>query len=103
MKIPAAVLAALLLMAICSLAEARLSDSDDVATSQMPGTTPITCCFSYMQRPILRSLIKFAYMTSSQCATPAVILVTKKGREVCADPNASWVQAYLKYFSTLEN
>ncbi|KFP38621.1 C-C motif chemokine 3 [Chlamydotis macqueenii] len=91
MKIPAAALAALLLVAICSLAEARLS------------TTPITCCFSYMQRPILRSLIKFAYMTSSQCATPAVILVTKKGREVCADPNASWVQAYLKYFSTLEN
>ncbi|NXE23884.1 CCL3 protein, partial [Ardeotis kori] len=64
---------------------------------------PIACCFRYMQHPIPRSLIESAYTTTSRCAMPAVILVTKKGRELCADPEAAWVQAHLKYLSTLEN
>ncbi|NXX83025.1 CCL3 protein, partial [Urocolius indicus] len=63
-----------------------------------------TCCFSYQQRPIPRSLIISAYSTSSSCAKPGVILVTKrKKKELCADPQAPWVQAHLKHFETLRN
>lgn len=30
-------------------------------------------------------------------------LVTKKKKELCADPRAPWVQAHLKHFQTLKN
>uniref|UniRef100_A0A8C3CVL4 Chemokine interleukin-8-like domain-containing protein n=1 Tax=Cairina moschata TaxID=8855 RepID=A0A8C3CVL4_CAIMO len=56
------------------------------------------CCFSYQQRPIPRNLITSAYTTSRSCSQPGVILVTKKGREICVDPQAAWVKAHLKHF-----
>ncbi|NXG90221.1 CCL3 protein, partial [Stercorarius parasiticus] len=57
-----------------------------------------TCCFSYMHRPIPRRIIASTYTTSSRCPLPAVILITKNGREVCTDPQASWVKEHLKHF-----
>ncbi|NWS59173.1 CCL4 protein, partial [Chunga burmeisteri] len=90
MKVLAGALAALLLVAICSPAEAHLH------------TVSTVCCFSYTRRPIRRSLITSAYMTSSMCSQPAVILVTKRGRQLCTDPQETWVQAYLKHFQMLE-
>ncbi|NWX50641.1 CCL4 protein, partial [Steatornis caripensis] len=62
-----------------------------------------TCCFSYHQRPIPRSLITSAYITSSSCTQPAVILVTKKKKELCVDPQTPWVQAHLKHFQSLKH
>ncbi|KFP65703.1 C-C motif chemokine 4 [Cariama cristata] len=102
MKVLAGTLAALLLVAICSPAEAHLHDSGIAAFSQKPDTVFTVCCFSYTHRPIRRSLITSAYMTSSTCSQPAVILVTKKGRELCTNPQEPWVQAYLKHFQMLE-
>ncbi|NXJ91293.1 CCL3 protein, partial [Corythaixoides concolor] len=90
MKVSAAALATLLLVATCSPAEAHL------------GMVPTSCCFSYLQRPIRRSFITSAYRTSSMCSLPAVILVTKMGREVCVNPKARWVQAYLEDSQLLE-
>ncbi|NXW45301.1 CCL5 protein, partial [Nyctiprogne leucopyga] len=94
MKVPAATLAALLLLAICTPAEAQLDYSDNI---------PINCCFSYERRPIPRRLITSAYTTSSLCSQPAVILVTRKGRQLCVEPQAPWVQEYLKHFQMLKN
>ncbi|NWR62445.1 CCL3 protein, partial [Bucorvus abyssinicus] len=91
MKIPAATLAALLLVAMCQGAEAQLD------------SIPTSCCFSYVHRTIPRSVITSAYMTSSRCHMPGVILVTKKQMKVCADPQEPWVQRYLKYFQILKN
>ncbi|NXG84800.1 CCL3 protein, partial [Stercorarius parasiticus] len=92
MKVPAAALVALLLVATCSPSQAHLDG------------VPTTCCFSYQQRPVPRSLIASAYVTSSSCAQPGVILVTKKKKkQLCADPQAPWVQAHLKHFQTLQN
>ncbi|NXW20489.1 CCL3 protein, partial [Circaetus pectoralis] len=102
MQVPAAALATLLLMAICSPAEAHLADSSVAASSKMTGV-PTSCCFSYQQHRIPRSLITSAYMTSSKCIQPAVILVTKNGKMLCADPQAKWVQAYLEYFQMQES
>ncbi|NXQ96961.1 CCL3 protein, partial [Sagittarius serpentarius] len=90
MKVPAAALAALLLMAICSPAEAHLD------------ILPTACCFRYLHLPIQRKFITSAYMTSSRCTLPAVILVTKKGRRLCTDPQAPWVQAHLEHFQMRE-
>ncbi|NXX14342.1 CCL4 protein, partial [Podargus strigoides] len=62
----------------------------------------ITCCVKSMRIRIPRRLITSAYMTSSSCILPAVILVTKNGMKICADPKAPWVEAYLKHFETLK-
>ncbi|XP_009070796.1 PREDICTED: C-C motif chemokine 5-like [Acanthisitta chloris] len=91
MKVLAAALVALLLVATCSPSEAHL---DGVPTS---------CCSTYQQRPVPRSRIDFVYPTSSSCTNPGVILVTKRKKVVCVDPQASWVQEILKNFQTLKN
>ncbi|NXT02728.1 CCL3 protein, partial [Jacana jacana] len=91
MKVLAATLVALLLMATCSPSQAHLDG------------VPTACCFTYQQRPIPRALITSVYITSSSCTQPGAILVTKKKKELCADPRAPWVQAHLKHFKTLKN
>uniref|UniRef100_A0A8C3L3V4 Chemokine interleukin-8-like domain-containing protein n=1 Tax=Chrysolophus pictus TaxID=9089 RepID=A0A8C3L3V4_CHRPC len=91
MKGPAAILSALLLLALCSSAVAHL---DGLTT---------TCCISYVQRPIPRNVIASAYITSSKCRLPGVVLVTKKGKEVCANPEESWVQKRLELFQNEGN
>uniref|UniRef100_A0A8C4Y8P3 C-C motif chemokine n=1 Tax=Gopherus evgoodei TaxID=1825980 RepID=A0A8C4Y8P3_9SAUR len=58
---------------------------------------PISCCFSHTSRQIPRSMVVDYYDTSSKCSLPAVVFTTKKGREVCSDPNARWVQEYIKH------
>ncbi|NWI02291.1 CCL4 protein, partial [Tichodroma muraria] len=62
----------------------------------------ISCCFVYTSRPIPRSMIRSAYKTSTSCPMQAVVLVTRKGKEVCADPKAHWVQEYLEHLKLLE-
>ncbi|NXV00293.1 CCL4 protein, partial [Cettia cetti] len=95
MRVLAAALAVLLLVAICSLARA------DAGLSKNE-TKPISCCYTSISSPIPRSMIHSAYRTSSSCPAQAVVLVTKKGKKVCADPKARWVQKYLKRLELLE-
>ncbi|KAK4819097.1 hypothetical protein QYF61_025356 [Mycteria americana] len=73
MKVPAAALAALLLVAICSPTEAHRRDSGVAAPSQKTDIVPSLCCFTYSLRRIPRSFISSAYKTSSQCSQPAVM------------------------------
>ncbi|NXG45242.1 CCL4 protein, partial [Psilopogon haemacephalus] len=63
---------------------------------------PTTCCFTYQTRRVPSRLILSAYTTSSSCAQPGVILVTKK-KELCADPRQPWVQEQLRRFQPLRN
>ncbi|XP_074003728.1 C-C motif chemokine 5-like [Numenius arquata] len=93
MKVLAVALATLLLVVICSPAEAHLDDSN---------TIPTSCCFTLVRNPIPRRIVTSAYITSSMCSLPAVVLVTKKGRQLCADPQASWVKEHLKYLEMQE-
>ncbi|NXB21938.1 CCL3 protein, partial [Rhagologus leucostigma] len=102
MRVLTAILAVLLLVAICSLAEADLRISRRAALSQIQETNPITCCFSYISHRLSRRMIHSAYRTSNSCSEPAVVLVTRKGMKVCADPKARWVQEYLKHLELLE-
>ncbi|NXF16325.1 CCL3 protein, partial [Rhodinocichla rosea] len=96
MRVLAAALAVLFLVAICSLAEADPSVSSSAALPKKNDAGTTVCCFSYLSRPIPRRMISSAYMTSNICPRPAVILVTRKGKVLCADPSAHWVQEYLK-------
>ncbi|XP_032018469.1 C-C motif chemokine 3-like 1 [Hylobates moloch] len=67
--------------------------------SAVAADTPTACCFSYISRQIPQDVIADYFETSSQCSKPSVIFLTKRGRQVCADPSEEWVQ---KYVSDLE-
>ncbi|NWR48468.1 CCL3 protein, partial [Regulus satrapa] len=64
---------------------------------------PSTCCFSYHKQPIPRRLVSSVFETSSSCTQPGVIVVTKKKRQLCANPRVEWVQELLKDFQSLKN
>ncbi|NXQ41945.1 CCL3 protein, partial [Catharus fuscescens] len=71
--------------------------------SALTEKNPIDCCFKYISRPVPRRTIHSAYVTSPSCPMPAVVLVTRKGRNLCADPKAPWVQKYLRNLELPQN
>uniref|UniRef100_A0A8C3H9A9 C-C motif chemokine n=1 Tax=Chrysemys picta bellii TaxID=8478 RepID=A0A8C3H9A9_CHRPI len=54
-----------------------------------------TCCFSYISRQIPRRFVVDYFVTSSLCSQPAVVLITKRGRQICTNPEDAWVQQYV--------
>ncbi|NXE96671.1 CCL4 protein, partial [Menura novaehollandiae] len=54
------------------------------------------CCFTYAQHKLPQKLIVRHYVTGTSCPQSAIVFVTKKGRQVCADPNDTWVKSYLQ-------
>ncbi|XP_010133780.1 PREDICTED: C-C motif chemokine 4 homolog [Buceros rhinoceros silvestris] len=84
MKVSVAALA-ILIAAFCYQTSAAPIGSDP----------PTSCCFSYIPRQLPRNFVVEYYETSSQCSQPGVVFVTKKGREVCANPDQDWVQQYV--------
>uniref|UniRef100_A0A8C3DN30 Uncharacterized protein n=1 Tax=Corvus moneduloides TaxID=1196302 RepID=A0A8C3DN30_CORMO len=95
MRVLAVTLAVLLLVAICYLAEADLRISRRAATSQMQGR------FLFPGRDMIRS----AYMTSNSCPKPCrhPDALADAWTELCANPEARWVQEYLKHLEQPEN
>ncbi|XP_068005829.1 C-C motif chemokine 3-like 1 [Melanerpes formicivorus] len=93
MKALAAVLATLLLVAICSCT----TSSPQLDTA----FTATQCCFRHTKVIIRPRSIAYAYITSSSCPLPAVVVVTKSRQEVCVDPEALWVQKYLRNMEKL--
>ncbi|XP_015979081.1 C-C motif chemokine 5 [Rousettus aegyptiacus] len=88
MKVSAAALAVLLATAaFCTPSSASPYASD---------TTP--CCFAYISRPLPRAHLQEYFYTSSKCSIPAVVFVTRKNRQVCANPEKKWVREYINSF-----
>ncbi|KAM9118025.1 C-C motif chemokine 4 homolog [Pangshura tecta] len=85
MKVSMAALAVLFVAAFCSLASSAPIGSDP----------PTACCFTYTSRQIPRSLVVDYYDTNSMCSQMAIVFITKKRREVCANPKEDWVQEYV--------
>ncbi|XP_037019610.1 C-C motif chemokine 3-like [Artibeus jamaicensis] len=86
MKVSGAALAVLLcITALCS----------QVFSAPVGADTPTACCFSYASKPIPRKFIAKYFETSGLCSNPGIIFLTKRGREVCADPSEAWVQEYI--------
>uniref|UniRef100_A0A8C5T863 Chemokine interleukin-8-like domain-containing protein n=1 Tax=Malurus cyaneus samueli TaxID=2593467 RepID=A0A8C5T863_9PASS len=91
MRVLAASLTVLLLVTISSVSVGSHWAHLSAFTETIPA-----CCFTYVSHPIPFRTILSAYRTSNTCQQPAVVLVTKRRREICADPEAPWVQEYLK-------
>ncbi|XP_006154474.1 C-C motif chemokine 5 [Tupaia chinensis] len=85
MKTSAVVLVVILTAAaLCSPASASPYASD---------TTP--CCFAYISRPLPRTHLREYFYTSGKCSNPAVVFITRKNRQVCANPEKKWVREYI--------
>uniref|UniRef100_A0A8W4F7B7 C-C motif chemokine n=1 Tax=Sus scrofa TaxID=9823 RepID=A0A8W4F7B7_PIG len=72
-----------------------MTQAHSVPSSTVGADTPTACCFSYTSRQLPRKFVADYFETSSQCSKPGVIFQTKKGREVCANPEDAWVQEYI--------
>ncbi|NWS77636.1 CCL5 protein, partial [Crotophaga sulcirostris] len=59
------------------------------------GADTTVCCFSYTLRKLPQSHVKDYFYTSSKCPQPAVVFITRKDRQVCANPDARWVKEYV--------
>ncbi|XP_058415314.1 C-C motif chemokine 16-like isoform X2 [Diceros bicornis minor] len=55
----------------------------------------LTCCMKYHEKVLPRKLV-VGYRRALNCYLPAIIFVTKKNREICANPNDKWVQEYIE-------
>ncbi|NXW79972.1 CCL3 protein, partial [Hirundo rustica] len=64
---------------------------------------PSTCCFSYQKQPIHWRRVSSVFDTSSSCSRPGVIVVTKKKKVLCANPQEKWVQELRKHLQSPEN
>ncbi|XP_019492173.1 PREDICTED: regakine-1-like [Hipposideros armiger] len=61
-----------------------------------PDNNMARCCFSYISRMVPFRVVKGYHRTGTQCPKPAVIFLTKRGQEICANPSKAWVQRYIK-------
>ncbi|NXQ74177.1 C-C motif chemokine 5-like [Molothrus aeneus] len=59
------------------------------------GSDMALCCFSYISRKLPQSHVQEYFYTSSKCSQPAVVFVTRKKREICANPDSRWVKEYV--------
>ncbi|NXE49609.1 CCL5 protein, partial [Casuarius casuarius] len=55
------------------------------------------CCFMYTLQKLSRKYVKEYFYTTSRCQQPAVVFITRKNHQVCADPNASWVKELVNF------
>ncbi|KAM5308995.1 C-C motif chemokine 8-like [Glossophaga mutica] len=80
-----------LLLAAAALSSLVLAQPDSVSS-------PVTCCYGVSSKKIpLRNLKNYTRVTNIQCPQEAVIFLSKRDKEVCADPKDKWVQDSIKY------
>ncbi|XP_041950368.1 C-C motif chemokine 4 homolog [Alosa sapidissima] len=80
MKLSCVVTVAVLVLALCSQGQSQ------------PAAGPDKCCFNYYGKTIPVRAIKEYKVTHPSCPKRAVILITMKGKELCANPEAKQVQ-----------
>ncbi|NWR19820.1 CCL5 protein, partial [Emberiza fucata] len=59
------------------------------------GSDMALCCFRYISQKLPQSHVQEYFYTSSKCSQPAVVFVTRKKLEICANPDARWVKEYM--------
>uniref|UniRef100_A0A8B9V6E1 C-C motif chemokine n=1 Tax=Anas zonorhyncha TaxID=75864 RepID=A0A8B9V6E1_9AVES len=79
--------AALSILLLAGLFSQAFSDSSDTTI----------CCFSYTSQKLPQSHVKDYFYTSSKCPQPAVVFITRRTRQVCANPDARWVKEYVNF------
>ncbi|XP_035889972.1 eotaxin-like isoform X3 [Phyllostomus discolor] len=59
------------------------------------------CCINMANRKIsVQKLESYRTLTNSRCPQEAVIFLSKKNKEICADPKEKWVQDSVKYLDS---
>ncbi|XP_051039123.1 C-C motif chemokine 16 [Phodopus roborovskii] len=53
------------------------------------------CCHKYYEKELPKRRVS-GYKEALNCHLPAIIFVTKKNVEVCANPKEEWVKEYIK-------
>lgn len=53
------------------------------------------CCHKYYEKELPKKRVA-GYKEALNCHLPAIIFVTKKNVEVCANPKEEWVKEYIK-------
>ncbi|XP_036625007.1 C-C motif chemokine 13-like [Trichosurus vulpecula] len=64
--------------------------------------TPDNCCFEFTNKKIPLKLLVSYKNTSSMCRKEAVIFVTKRGLNICANPKDRWVQDLMKNLDNMK-
>ncbi|KAK2860011.1 hypothetical protein Q7C36_004177 [Tachysurus vachellii] len=54
------------------------------------------CCFEFHKSPFPAANVVSYIETRPDCTLPGVILTTKRGYRMCADPEVDWVQKVIK-------
>ncbi|OCT91558.1 eotaxin isoform X1 [Xenopus laevis] len=72
--------------------EAFKRNIDEFSKQRQIGSDVVSCCFDYMKKPIPFKHMTDYFYTSSRCSKFAVVLVTRKNRKICANPEDEWVK-----------
>ncbi|EPY88431.1 C-C motif chemokine 16 [Camelus dromedarius] len=90
------VAALFLLILIFTTSAVHSQPNSNVIPSEVPDgvNLPPTCCVKYHEKVLPRKLV-VGYKKALSCHLPAIIFVTKKNRQICANPNLKWVQDYI--------
>ncbi|XP_004630632.1 C-C motif chemokine 24 [Octodon degus] len=84
---PVTIAAGLLLLALCAHC---ILPTDSVVI-------PSSCCITFVSKKIPEDRVVSYQLTSrSTCTKAGVIFTTKKGLQLCSDPNQPWVQRYMR-------
>ncbi|XP_046708548.1 C-C motif chemokine 5-like [Silurus meridionalis] len=54
------------------------------------------CCFELLKKPIPAAKIATVKETRFDCIIPGVIVTTKKGLQMCADPEVDWLKRIIE-------
>ncbi|KAK3567969.1 hypothetical protein QTP86_027397 [Hemibagrus guttatus] len=54
------------------------------------------CCFEFHKKTFPAANVVSYAITRPDCTLPGVILTTKRGFRMCADPEVDWVQQIMK-------
>uniref|UniRef100_A0A3Q2P7G3 C-C motif chemokine n=1 Tax=Fundulus heteroclitus TaxID=8078 RepID=A0A3Q2P7G3_FUNHE len=58
---------------------------------------PADCCFKLFSKPLNKNRFTSYYKTDSRCSLKAVVLKTKRGSTICANPNDRWVKYLINH------
>ncbi|KAG9352629.1 hypothetical protein JZ751_021043 [Albula glossodonta] len=67
--------------------------SVELVSSTQSAETGKDCCMRYETKRVPLSMVVSFFRTSSSCAKPAIVFVTKRGRKICMNPSDAFVSS----------
>ncbi|KAM8811899.1 C-C motif chemokine 2-like isoform 1-T1 [Rhynchonycteris naso] len=90
MKVSAAFLC--LLLTVATFSPQLLAQPDAVSSR-------LTCCYDFVKKIPKSKLASYRIIISSKCPKEAVILLTKRNQEYCANPSEKWVLDSMEFLN----